>query len=184
MGNLNNLVFVSYDLKLNQVRLFKSQQEKHSFESFVVGKTGLLLAYDRQHSELVGFNLNDKNPLERIHFRISFDKDLIPTFNLSSDSKYVYLIENQFTLKFYRVSDAKKIASTHLYCHVKSITCSDEYISLCMQDKRVISLLIVDPLIPNSSAKIKQLESRLKKMFFFFYLKINFLSQIKKKIEN
>ena len=29
-----------------------------------------------------------------------------------------------------------------------------------MQDKRVISFLIVDPLVPNSSDKIKSLESR------------------------
>jgi len=58
------------------------------------------------------------------------------------------------------VSDKKRIAATQLYCMAKRTICSDEYICLGMQDKRVISFLIVDPLIPNSSAKIKQLESR------------------------
>jgi len=160
LGNLNNLVFISYDFKLNRIRMFKSNEEKNSFQSFVLGKTGFLLGCDQLHGELIGYDLNDKKPFERIHFKVSFSHDLIQTYNISSDCKYVYLIEKRSTLKFYRVSDSKRIAGTQLYCMAKKTTCSDEYICLGMQDKRVISFLIVDPLIPNSSAKIKQLESR------------------------
>ena len=143
---------------MNQIKMFTTE-EKHSFKSFVVGKS-FLLGCDQLHSELIGYDLNDKNPFERIHFKISFQNDLLQTYNLSSDSRYVYLIEWRSNLKFYRVSDNKKIAETHLYCLAKSVTCSDEYICACMQDKRIISLMIVDPLIPDSSAKIRQLESR------------------------
>ena len=159
LGNMNNLVLIAYDFNSNRIKIFTSEEEKHKFKSFVIGGD-FLLGCDLLHSELIGYDLNDKNPLDKIHFKIGFNKDLLRTFGLNSNSKYVYLIEKQSTLKFYRVNDGKKIAETHLYCLARSVICSDEYICLCMQDKRIISFLIVDPLIPNSAAKIKQLESR------------------------
>ena len=33
LGNLNNLVFISYDFKLNRIRMFKSNEEENSFQN-------------------------------------------------------------------------------------------------------------------------------------------------------
>jgi hypothetical protein len=157
-GNLKNILFISYNNNSNKIRI-QTTNSRQSFDSYVLNKN-ILLAYDMNNEQLIGYNLNELKPFNKIEFQINIDKSLIQTFGLSQDCKYVYIIEKRTTLKFYRLIDCKKIAETLLYSLVRDVTCSDEFISLSMQDKRVISFLIVDPLVPNSSDKIKSLESR------------------------
>lgn len=166
-GNLNNLILINYDYELKKLRIYKTDdlEPKRMFVSYVLNQL-IVLAYDKLNEELIGFklNTNDNNPnvFENISFKTSIHKSVIDSFGLSSDNKYVYVIEQKKNLRFFRYEDSKKIAETVVYSRIGNVSCSDEYISLTMQNNRVISFLIVDPLIPDSTEKIKKLESRSK----------------------
>lgn len=162
LGNLNNLVFISYDYLKNKIKLYDSYDTSTShYESFVITQN-YLVAYDKLNEQLNGFCLNNvnANPFKVQSLTISISGSILETYGLSSDCKYVYLVVNRNILKFYRWSDNNKIAETKLYNKPTHIACTDEYMALAMQDRKIISFLIVDPLVPNSSEKIKKLDSR------------------------
>jgi hypothetical protein len=163
LGNLNNLVFINYEYSKNKVKMYDSNEvNTNQYESFaIINET--LIAYNKLDGQLNGFLLKDvnTNPFKELCFTIAINESVMVTYGLSSDCKYVYLVVDRNTLQFYRWSDNNKIAETKIYNKPTSVACSDEYLALAMQDRRIISFLIVDPLVPNSNDKIKRLESRL-----------------------
>ena len=165
LGNLDNLVYINYDFTKNKVKIFESNEtaKNRAFVSFVI-RDKIIIGHDKLNNKLIGFDLNEMNynPFNKSNFEISLQDSTLETYGLSNDNKYVYLIENRTTLKFYRWNNNKKIAETQLYSKVINVLCTNEYICMAMEDRRIISLLIVDPLVPNSNDKIKQLESRSK----------------------
>ena len=171
LGNLDNLVFINYDYSKNKVRFHDSNAvNTNQYESFAIIHN-TLIAYNKLDNQLNGFYLKDANtnPFKEQCFTISLNESTMESYGLSSDCKYVYLVIDRNTLQFYRWSDNNIIAETKVYSKPTSIACTDEYLALAMQDRKIISFLIVDPLVPNSNDKIKKLESRL--LFVFTYYK-------------
>ena len=90
----------------------------------------------------------------------TLETKLLDLYGLSLNSKYFYIIENKKFLKLFRTSDFKNIGEMVLYYFCDLAICSNDYLSISLQDKKVISFLIVDPKAPDNLKKIKQLKSR------------------------
>jgi len=174
LGNLNNLISINYDSKENKLKIYDSNDSKQLsilFESFIINENKVI-AYGSK-DQLIGFNLADPSPFSKSIFSIKLNGS-VDLFGLSLNNKYVYIVENHKILKFYRWNDNEKIGETQLYCKPINIMCTDDYLSLAMQDRRIISFLIVDPLVPHSADKIKKLESR---YLISFLLIIKFINE-------
>ena len=74
---------------------------------------------------------------------------------------YLSIIQNTKVLSLYRLIDGKRIAHLPLYSDVNCLCMSHMYVVMGMQDRRILSYLIVDPKQPQHFNRIKQLESRL-----------------------
>lgn len=162
-GNLNNLVLVNYDKKLEKLKIFKTDdlEPKRFFNSYVLGSNNLI-AYDILNEELIGFQLNSKDSsvFKNISFKISISKSVLDLYGISSDEKYVYIVELNKNLRLFRYEDSKRLGETVMYSKIGNVSCSDEYICMAMQDNRIVSFLIADPMNPKSLEKIRNLESR------------------------
>ncbi len=193
LGNLNNLMAINYDFKENRLKIYDSNDSTSmQFESFEINENKVI-AYG--NGQLVGFDLGDSNPFSKPSFSIKLNGSTIEMFGLSMNKNYVYFIENRTVLKFYRWNDNEKIGETQLHCKPINIICTNDYLSLAMQDRKIISFLICDPLVPNSIDKIKDLESRcfnklfhilnqLKLIFFNFFRNITKSDDEKKLVKN
>lgn len=163
LGNLNNLIFINFDIIRNKVTLFDSNEYgKRSFVSFRVNESKLI-AYDKLRSMIVGYNLNDTIDLfKHYKFQINTNSDsILDAYGLSSDSNYFYINEYQRILKLYRWNDFKKISEIKLYSKASNVFCTSEYVCMSMQDRKLISYLISDPFESNNFRdKIAHLESR------------------------
>ena len=60
----------------------------------------------------------------------------------------------------YLTKDAKRLAQLPLYSEANSICIADEFVSLAMKDRKVLSYLIADPFIPEHNKRIKLFPSR------------------------
>jgi hypothetical protein len=85
---------------------------------------------------------------------------------LSDDCEYISTIEAPKVLSLFRLSDGKRIVHVPLYNEINSILMSDHYVVMGMQDKRILSYLLVDPLRPDHENRVASLDSRYKIPFF------------------
>ncbi|RNA28445.1 hypothetical protein BpHYR1_037626 [Brachionus plicatilis] len=147
MGNIH---FVQYCYKSNVIKSFRSKD--FVFESFKLNKDKLL-GCDVVNFKLVCFDLKkaiENNSFNDSFFIIDFAKSKdIQHYGLSLSNKNIYLIEKKKNLRFFDVINAdefkaKQTANLTLYVEATSVLCSNEFISLSMKDKKVISFLISD----------------------------------------
>ena len=157
LNNLNNLICVSFDSVTNQIKLLLN--EKLNFESFKINGN-ILIAFDKLNNCVTAYSLDKRFFLQKYLVFISLKDDVLETYGLSQDSKYIYVIVNSCILNFYRVENNELIANVKLYSPVLDIFCTNEYVAMSMLDKKIISLIIVDPKIKNSSQKLANLKSR------------------------
>ena len=166
LNNLNDLVYVSYDPIRNEIKLAKAtsnHQIDDRFESFYLSDRYILA---NTKTKVLGFNLSDlikESSFGKYEFKVDLNRNNnLDYYGCSSDLNYVYTIENKKQLRFYRYSDGKKLADIPLYSETSFVTCTNDYICLYMQDKRVISYLICDPNDSegNTMKRIKRLKSR------------------------
>ena len=165
LDNLHVLNLIHYSFETKRIQLFSN--ELNTFDSFVI-QNNLLVAFDSSNKQLIGYNLDEfmpmidaaKNPFRDFLFKVELKESKLKTYGLSTDCKYLYLIENEKILKFFRLDDMRIIAETLLYSPPTHVVCSDEYIALSMGDQRPISFLICDPKTPGASTRIKNLSSR------------------------
>lgn len=161
LNNLNNLIYLKYKKHHNKLSCSRinHNSEKRSFNSFEINEHKLV-AHDEKNKKLIGYNLS--KPFSKF-FEINLQELLLNKYNLSPNNSYVFTIENSKILKLFRIDDSNKVGDTNkvcdsiMYSEVKNVLCTEDYICMSMQDKRIIAFLIVDS---SSPGKIKQLESR------------------------
>ena len=164
LNNCKDLVYINYDPIENVISLAKAKntQSAEEYESFRLNDKYVLAA---TKTEIIGFDLNGlikQSSFEKCEFKIGINKNnSLDLYGFSLDLKYVYTIENKRQLRFYRYSDGQKLADIPLYCEASCVLCSNDYVCLFMQDKRVISYFIFDSGDEKGSIeKIKSLPSR------------------------
>ena len=84
-------------------------------------------------------------------------KDNIKFIKITPDCQYLALF-NEKILKLFRINDQKLIAELPFLSSVSSMNINNKYISLGIEDSRIISYLIVDPLNQNHNDRINELE--------------------------
>ena len=173
INNIHELVVVDYDAAKNKLVIITSTNMKHNSEFLEINSFGegatidkLLLAHDSANNQIVLYDidvvLRSGSFKRAVKAKTALNDAELNFLGFSSDSNYAFSIENSRVLKFFslRSSNMKPIAQVPLYSIPTSCLCTSEFMSLSMQDKRVISFLITDPDVPGSVEKIAKLESR------------------------
>lgn len=170
LNNLDYLILVLFKKdKLNSTSLIQSFNEMKFDSAFKLDSNSLvLLAFDKLNSKLVAFDLNlilKKKSFTKscILFRIDFET--IANF-YSLDSSLVFSIENGRILKLFKFNkeirnSCKFLGQISLYCQINSCSISpnEHFISLAMQDGKVVSYFI-DQNSNICKEKLKSLSSR------------------------
>jgi hypothetical protein len=158
LNDKNQFVYVKLEkdlLKVQEIELNKR------FTTFRIQKK-ILVAFDEIENELNGFDLGQ--PQEEIFktplFSISVPDGNLQHFCISSNSQYLCTIQNMKILDMYQTKDAKRIAHLPLYSEANSMCISDDFVSLAMKDRKVLSYFIADPLKPEQKKRIKLFKSR------------------------
>ena len=137
---------------------FKIINEKILIENYDSLRLGLfknILFFD-SNNEIKVYNLNSKS----IVFNHLFTNNKLQFACISDDCEYLATFEESRILSVFRLSNSKRIAHVSIYNEINSILMSDHFVAMCMQDKRILSYLLVDPLKPEHSNRISQLDSR------------------------
>ena len=159
-------------IHLNISKDFKMINEKILIENFEGYKIGLfknILFFD-SNNEIKVYNLNNNS----IVFNNSFIKNKLQFACISDDCEYLATFEESRLLSLFRLSNSKRIAQVPIYSEINSILMSDHYLVMCMQDKRILSYLIVDPDKPEHSNRMNELDSRYLSVFLLKSIKILF----------
>jgi hypothetical protein len=114
-----------------------------------------ILFFD-SNNEIKVYNLSNKS----IVFNHLFTNNKLQFACISDDCEYLATFEESRILSVFRLSNSKRIAHVPIYNEINSILMSDHFVVMCMQDKRILSYLLVDPLKPEHSNRISQLDSR------------------------
>jgi len=164
LDNLKNLNFISYQDQSNSIQTFNN--DYLVVESFKISEK-FLIAYDKADNQLIGFDLRifletKKNPLRNVTFKLSLTKNAsnLNHYGISSDCKNLFTVVANKKLVFYRLSDLKLTGEMALYSSVGEISCSDKFVCMTTEDRRVISYMICDSEDPKSKIRIKKLASR------------------------
>ena len=158
LNDKNQFVYVSLDKDLLKVQAVESNKR---FTKFRIQKK-LLVAFDELDNYLNGFDLGQtqeecfRTPL----FLISVNDENLQHFCISSNSQYLCTIQNMKIVSMYQTKDAKRIAHLPLYSEANSMCVSDDFVSLAMKDRKVLSYFIADPLRPEQKKRIKLFKSR------------------------
>jgi hypothetical protein len=119
----------------------------------------ILFIYSASNNEISVYNLNSKDKFNLI-FQFSFSQTILKFACISDDCEYLATFEEKKILSIFRLKNGKRIAHVPLYNEINSIIMSNYYVVMAMQDKRILSYLLVDPLKSDHSKRISELESR------------------------
>jgi hypothetical protein len=169
LGDENSLMLVSYSEKSKKIsknNISNSlRNETLRVESFKTNQN-LIILYNKDHNKLFIANLDE------MLMKLQFDEksvllvktlkkgSIVEDFGLSSDNKFVYLIENKKTLRFICLENGHEIMASQFYSPMTSVLCSSKYICMSMVDNRVLSYIITDSSKGNVLEEIKKLPSR------------------------
>ena len=130
-----------------ETKTFNMSINENKYDSLILINEFLIL---RQESKLIVVKLTSETLFslnENIVFETFLNSDRIfSQFGLSPNLKYIYFIENKRVLKFISLSNNIKnsIIEIPMYNQIRSIVCSNEFISMILQNRRVVSFLIND----------------------------------------
>lgn len=79
---------------------------------------------------------------------------------LNATGEYVFALVQPRVLCMFRVKDRRRLGRLFVYDRVRTMSATDDYIVLSMNDRRLLTLLIADPDDPLLPAKIEALPSR------------------------
>lgn len=131
----------------------------NKFKNFILNKN-VLCALSIDQIELCVFSLNNFNVFKFKNLLLKINVSKCSYYRLSENNDYLVYFEKPKFLTMYRLSDGEKIAFTALYSDINNLLVSNEYVYLAMRDRRILSLLIVDPKEPFHDLRIKKLPSR------------------------
>jgi len=164
LDNLKNLNFISYQVQSNSIQTFNN--DWLVVESFKMNEN-LLVAYDKTEKQLVGFDLRNslkakEEPFSKVLFKLSLNRNIsvLNHYGISLDCKSLFTVEENKKLKSYRLSNMTLTGEMMLYSSVGAIVCSDRFVCMTSEDRRVISYMVCDPEDPRSKMNIKKLASR------------------------
>jgi hypothetical protein len=164
LNNLKQLVYIKY---LNNERVRKIQIIVNSKLESSIDKIGLfkhvLLAYSSHKNELYAYSLKTEIENEIFNNQILkrfFSENKLNFACTSDDCNYIATFEECKFLSISRLSNGKIIANVPIYNEINSIQMSHYFVVLGMQDRRILSYLLVDPLIKEHEKRITELESR------------------------
>ena len=148
LNESNDLILVKLDdLSESNFKLISTASFDKKFDGYKLIDDVLAL-YDTVQGKLFITKLNQIENLftkENIIFELDLDKNRIYTqFGVSPNLKYVSFLENKRILKFVNINNKNEIAEIPLGNQGRSMVCSNEYISMIIQNRRVISFLIVE----------------------------------------
>lgn len=119
--------------------------------AFLCKNTDEILVFDlKQLKQIKSFNF----PLCKIRVKNA------KYFSLSPDCNYLALYETPKFLSLYRLKDSSRCAHVLLYSEINCMIITERFVSLAMKDKRVLSYLIVDPLVSDHEKRVAELPSR------------------------
>jgi hypothetical protein len=167
--NLKHLVIYNFKSETTN-KLYKSvisnnKNEPVEIESFKIN-SNIMILYEKNEHKLSVVNMSllfKKFQIEskNVFLEITLKKDSqIGDYGLSQDNKYAFFIEDKKTLRVFNIEKKREIMDTTLYSGIYAIECNGEYITMSMQDKRIIAYYINDPSRPNSYELIKKFSSR------------------------
>ncbi len=162
LNNMKQLVYVEYIKDKNKIQIITSTNDKSRIVKIGLFKH-ILFAFCEQNHELYVYNLksfNKKDAFNNPIFKQLFPDNSLQFACISDDCEYLATVEIPKMLSLYRLSDCKRIAHVPLYNEINSILMSDHYVVMGMQDKRILSYLIVDPLKSDHENRIAALDSR------------------------
>ncbi len=172
IDNLKRLVVYNFKSDETTNKLYKSlmnnnNNEAVKCESFKINSNCMLLHEINEHKLIVlnmkflfdQFQIETKTILLEISLKKASQIDE-SNYGLSQDNKYAFFIEDKKVLRVFNVEKKREIMDTTLYSGVNAIECNGEYITMSMQDKRIISYYINEPSRPNSYELIKKFPSR------------------------
>jgi hypothetical protein len=164
INNLKQIVHlsISNDFKIINEKILVENCEK-------LGLFKNILFFE-SNNEIKVYNLKNGS----IIFNQSFSKNKIQFATISDDCEYLATFEESRLLSIFRLSDSKRIANVPIYNEINSILMSDHYVIMCMQDKRILSYLLVDPIKPEHSNRISELDSRFDGCIFIIFLNYQF----------
>jgi hypothetical protein len=136
---------------------FKNVNENIIVDIYEGSQIGLFknILYFESNNEIKVYNLKNNSTI----FSHSSQNKLLFAC-ISDDCEYLAIFEESKILSLFRLSNSKKIAYLPIYNEINSILMSDHFVVMCMQDKRILSYLLVDPIKPDHSKRISQLDSR------------------------
>ncbi len=179
LSNLDQLVLVDYLSRGStlspELKKIVSNSSSIKFSSYKVNKN-ILVAFSKNANKFVFYELDRLRKFmsfgekKAILAEKQFGPDsIIPEhlYGMSRENNYFYTIENNKTLKFFKLAkheqcmEIKLQADIYLYCKPRGIICNEEFIGLSMSDFKLISYLIGDPNnMEQTMARIKKLPSR------------------------
>ncbi|CAF3962519.1 unnamed protein product [Rotaria sordida] len=80
---------------------------------------------------------------------------------LNESGTYVFTVIKSHTLYMYRINDQQQLAKLFLYDLVASMKADHDFLVLAMNDRRLLTLMIADPIASNLQEKIQTLPSRI-----------------------
>jgi hypothetical protein len=159
----NQLVYI--ECSLDCLVVHQSQMRNANFTQYLI-ESNSLCAYDTNNSKLLCFDISRSKSFDHKLFELSYQDDTLNTFALSPNCDYIATIQNPRILSLYRVKDSTRIAQLPLYSEVNFISLTDEYVALAMQDRRLITYLIVDNLHPSRIMALQSRYHTITKLFF------------------
>jgi hypothetical protein len=170
LNNLNNLVIINYipgEGKILMCAILNEDGEPVRASSFKINSNALAY-FDKFENKLTVVDLKSllstrrlKIKSKNVLYEIKLAKDaILAHYGLSEDNTYAFLVENKKLLRFYNLRTRREIAIIPMYSEIDNLKCNQDFISMSMQDNKVISFLINDPSRAGSYEKIRSLPSR------------------------
>lgn len=165
--SLTRLLLIQYNSQSRKlaINVINYDSKPVSVDSFKVNKN-LLIVHSKQDSQILVCSTNSlvkANKIDEIVFDIKLNKENpVLIFGLSLNNQYAYLVENRKILRFFNIKSKKEITGSGmpLYGEPRKILCTNDYVSIAMQDDRVISFLISEPERSDNLARLQDLPSR------------------------
>lgn len=141
------------DLKLvNHLLCFKAIKTSENLIELMIYDLNLIKKYS-------SFDANSDILLLKERFEIN-NNSQIKLYDVTPDLKYLFIYRLNRSLALFNLKTRVCIANVPIYTKVLHLSCTNSFIILSLDDKRIISYLIADQSSGDIDYQIKQLESR------------------------
>lgn len=158
--------FTYFVVNINEQNVIKIPLKGFKVTKFVINNE-LLCVFNSSSGELYVYNLelvaaNGSFMQLKTKIYLKFEVGELCLFHTSIDSNHLFTYEKSRELSMFRIKDQKcdRIANIPLHLDINEILTTDKFVCMTLKDKRVLSLLICDPMYPSHIERISKLPSR------------------------